>query len=528
MAVPDLEGNGFTVGAGTPANGDARAEALGAVDYRTLVEQIAAITYTEVHDSGTSSGQRTTYVSPQAARILGHAPSEFLSDPQLWRKLRHPADRAKVLAAERTAEVTRRPFHAEYRMIARDGRLLWFRDDAVIVETPGSDGTFWQGVMFDISAEKVAEEQARRAELRYKSLVETLPAVVYMDELERTASNVYTSPQSEWMLGYTVEDWREDPELWTKIVHPEDLERALERQQHHVESGEPFDETYRALTKDGRELWIRDVAVIVSDEDGTPLYSQGFLLDITAEKGAELALHEAVQREHAGAEQLRAMDELKNTLLHTLSHDLKGPLTAILTAATTLQRSGLPEAEAEELLSGMALRAKRMDRLLTDLLDLERLGLGVMEPTRFPVDVGQLVADLVHDSDVLQGREVDILTRPVVVPVDPPKIERIVENLLTNAVRHTPRASHIWIRVLPEDGGALVVVEDDGPGVDDDHKRSIFEPFRRGPDAPDGGSGIGLSLVTRFAELHGGRAWVEDRPGGGASFRVLLPAHRDA
>src|ERR671937_635797 len=92
----------------------------GHVDYRTLVEQIPCITYTEVHDGATTKGQRTTYVSPQATRILGYAPAEFLADAGLWRKIRHPADRAKVLAAERAAEVTHQPFHAEYRMIARD------------------------------------------------------------------------------------------------------------------------------------------------------------------------------------------------------------------------------------------------------------------------------------------------------------------------------------------------------------------------------------------------------------------------
>ena len=523
MAAPELERDGD---GGTSAPGLGDHGSTGVVDYRTLVEQIPAITYTEVHDRSSPTGQRTTYVSPQAARILGYPPADFLADPGLWRKLRHPADRAKVLAAERTAEVTRRPFHAEYRMVARDGRLLWFRDGAVIVEASGTNGTFWQGVMFDITAERSAEEQAQRAELRYRSLVETLPTVVYIDELDGRATNVYTSPQSEQLLGYSTREWNDDRDLWVKMLHEEDRERALAAQRRHVESGEAFDETYRLSAKDGRLLWIRDVAVIVHDEDGTPLYSQGFLLDISAQMGAELALRDAVEREHAGVERLRAMDELKNTLLHTLSHDLKGPLTAILGAAMTLQRPDLTEVEAHEILTGMAHRARRMDRLLTDLLDLERLGRGMMEPTCFPVDVGQLVSDLVHGCEALQGRQVELLARPVVVPADPPKLERIVENMLTNVARHTPRSTRVWVRVLPEDGGAVVVVEDDGPGVPDDLKRSVFEPFHRGPDAATAGSGIGLSLVARFADLHGGRAWVEDRRGGGASFRVFLPGPR--
>src|SRR4029079_7609902 len=93
-------------------------------------------------------------VSPQASRILGHQTQEFLQDPDLWRKLRHPADRALVMAAGRTADVTRSAFHAEYRMHDRSGRLHWFRDDAVIVEDSRSGGTFLQGLNVGYNAVK--------------------------------------------------------------------------------------------------------------------------------------------------------------------------------------------------------------------------------------------------------------------------------------------------------------------------------------------------------------------------------------
>ena len=233
-------------------------------------------------------------------------------------------------------------------------------------------------------------------------------------------------------------------------------------------------------------------------------------------------LQKALELERAMNEQLRRLDDLKNTLLNTLSHDLKNPLTAVLGAATTLRRFDLGPDETRELLDGMTARAWKMDRLLSDLLDLERLGRGIVDPTTYPVDVGRLVVALVRDTDALEGREVEVDARPVVVPADAPKIERMVENLLANAARHTPTNAHIWVGVLPEDDGAVICVEDDGPGVPDDLKTAVFEAFRKG-DALAPGSGIGLSLVGRFAELHGGRAWVQDRPGGGASFRIYLP-----
>jgi two-component system sensor histidine kinase GlrK len=109
--------------------------------------------------------------------------------------------------------------------------------------------------------------------------------------------------------------------------------------------------------------------------------------------------------------------------------------------------------------------------------------------------------------------------------VDVGQAERIIENLISNAVRHTPAGTPIWVRAEPQEGGVLLVVEDEGPGVPEQLRRAVFEPFRRG--SADGahppGVGVGLALVARFADLHGGEAWVEPRRGGGASFRVYLP-----
>ena len=293
--------------------------------------------------------------------------------------------------------------------------------------------------MFDVTAEKEAEQQAREAELRYRSLVESLPCLVYIDQLDERATNVYTSPQTDAIFGFTQQDWNDDPDLWLgKMVHPEDRERCRLAEAYHTETGELFDETYRILHRDGRILWVRDVAVVVEDADGIPLYSQGFLLDITSQKEAESELEHALEREHAQAEHLRSTDELKNTLLHTLSHDLKDPITAVLAATTALKRPDVRESERQELLDGMAVRARRMDRLLGDLLDLERLGQGVLEPSWSPVDVGELVRDVVAENDLLEGRVVDVDAPRLLALVDPAKVERAIDNLLVNAARHTP------------------------------------------------------------------------------------------
>jgi K+-sensing histidine kinase KdpD len=224
---------------------------------------------------------------------------------------------------------------------------------------------------------------------------------------------------------------------------------------------------------------------------------------------------------------LRALDEMKNTFLEAVSHDLRTPLTSILGSALTLEQAGmdLPREDALDLLVRIAANARKLERLLSDLLDLDRLQRGIVTPQRRPTDVRALVEQAVAESETLEGRTVVVDADRVTANVDAAKVERIVENLLANAARHTPAGTPVWVRATAQGDGVHVVVEDEGPGVPDHLKEAVFEPFRQGDGGPNPspGVGVGLSLVARFAELHGGRAWVEDRDGAGAAFHVLLP-----
>jgi signal transduction histidine kinase len=233
----------------------------------------------------------------------------------------------------------------------------------------------------------------------------------------------------------------------------------------------------------------------------------------------------SVQRE--AAERLGDLNALKDTLLRAVSHDLKGPIAAVLGSAQTLRRRGslgLSWEQEASLLEAIEVSARKLDRLVDDLLDLDRLERGVLEPERIPTDVGRIAEAVVAESGELGQRPVEVVSDGTVALLDRGLVERIVENLVRNAARHTPPGTPVRVTVArtADPDGVLLTVEDRGPGVPDDLKPSVFEPFRRG-SASAGGAGIGLSLVARFAELHGGRAWVEDRPGGGARFRVLLP-----
>lgn len=253
-------------------------------------------------------------------------------------------------------------------------------------------------------------------------------------------------------------------------------------------------------------------------------------LDLLRSLGAliELAFERAdlLERERQTVKRLQELDELKNTFLSAVSHELRTPLSVILGSAMTLAARGeqLGEEGSRQLLASLVDSSHKLDSLLTDLLDLDRLTRGVLELRRQPTDIGELVRRVL-DTLPLDGRTTSVETEAVVIEVDAAKVERIAENLIANAARHTPIETPVWVRVVKAEGGASLIVEDGGPGIPAEMRETIFEPFRRGAEAPYvPGTGIGLSLVSRFAALHGGRAWVEEREGGGASFRVFLPS----
>jgi K+-sensing histidine kinase KdpD len=237
-------------------------------------------------------------------------------------------------------------------------------------------------------------------------------------------------------------------------------------------------------------------------------------------------IERSLEIERDATRRLEALDEMKNTFLQAVSHELRTPLTAVMGLALTLEREDmrLSEDDRKDLTRRLAKNARRLDRLLSNLLDLERLIRGVVEPSRERTDLGALVRRVLIEADLRDPGRIHADVGQIFADIDGPKVERIVENLVVNATRHTPDGTPIWVRVASVAEGVVIVVEDAGPGVPDDIKEAIFEPFRQGSENhPSPGTGIGLALVARFAELHGGRAWVEDRQGGGASFHALLP-----
>jgi K+-sensing histidine kinase KdpD len=227
------------------------------------------------------------------------------------------------------------------------------------------------------------------------------------------------------------------------------------------------------------------------------------------------------------AEALRRSDALKTALLRAVSHDLRSPLTAILASADALASPGLTLAADDRLGLAETIRdeATRLDRVVEQLLDLSRLEAGSAEPHRELWHVDELVGQALNGLGADAGRvRLDIGSETPPVEVDAAQIERVLANLLENALRYSPPGSNVLLRAELGATELRIHVIDSGAGLPDEQREALFQPFQRG--AVGHGSGLGLAIARGFAEANGGRLWAQDDPGGGHLVLTLPLAER--
>ncbi len=249
--------------------------------YRALVEQLPAITYSA--ESGANG--RWSYVSPQIYSILGYTAEEWMADPSLWHSCLHPDDWEQAMAQERHSEATGAPLDSEYRMLARDGRVVWFRDIASVVPGAGALPARLQGVMLDVTSRKHAEIAQHEAEERLRSIFENCVEGIF----QTTPDGRYLSlnPALARMTGYSSP--AEKQAAVQDIAGQEfvDPSRRIEQQRLLETHGRIENFEYQVYRKDGVKVWLCDNARVVRDAGGKTIYYEGTTEDITHRKRAE-------------------------------------------------------------------------------------------------------------------------------------------------------------------------------------------------------------------------------------------------
>lgn len=278
--------------------------------------------------------------------------------------------------------------------------------------------------------------------------------------------------------------------------------------------------------KDGSEFPVEISLSPVETEQGVLVASA--IRDITDRKRAE-AQRASLIREHAARAEAEAANRAKDEFLAMLSHELRNPLGAVVSAVAVLDKIGAPDEPALRARAIIRRQAERLSRMLDDLLDIARLQTGKIVLTTQHLDLADLVRRslaTLRDSGSLDHHDITADCEQVWVEADPARVEQVFDNLMLNALKFTPKNGSVRVRLHADGSDAVLKVTDSGVGMAADVVARVFELFTQGSDMSDRktGLGIGLAVVRRLVELHGGRVEAHsDGPGQGSTFSVRLP-----
>jgi two-component system, cell cycle sensor histidine kinase and response regulator CckA len=363
------------------------------------------------------------------------------------------------------------------------------------------------------------------AENRYRTLVERLPAITYVAELGACGPWRYVSPQIESMLGFSPGEWLSDPANWINRVHDEDRESVLAVEERFQKNRDLFQAEYRMLARDGRVLWFRDEAVMLPTAEDHPCLMQGVMYDITEHKRLEDQLRHSQKMEAVGLLAGGVAHDFNNLLMLIQAHNER--LRAGLAAGAPAQKEslGIEHAVARAAsLTGRLLAFSRKQVLQPKVMDLSIV----------LSEVAKMLDRLIEKNIALR-----IAAAPQLWPIkaDPGQVEQLIMNLAVNARDAMPQGGELLIETRnAEIGGShprcrdgmrpgryvILVVSDNGIGMDHETQAHMFEPFFT-TKAPGKGTGLGLAIVYGVVKQIGGWTHVDSKPGRGTTFEIYLP-----
>ncbi len=380
---------------------------------------------------------------------------------------------------------------------------------------PGRDGqtALVGGVAIDITERMRSEAALRESEDRFRTMADSVPVLIWVNGPDGCE---FVNREYLRFIGISMEDVQ--GMKWAAALHPDDADQYLNAYRHASESRLPFESQVRMRNSFGEYRWLKSAGLPRFTSDGTFLGYVGCSLDITDVKNSETALQEA--------------DRRKNEFLAVLAHELRNPLAPISNALQLIGLAGENKDLLAEATRVMERQVAQMARLIDDLLDVSRITRNKLKLRQESVELRTAINNAIEASRPLietagHSLTVSIPEYPVTVNGDLARLSQVFSNLLNNAARYTPSGGQIVLTVTRDHNQAAVSVRDTGIGISSDKIEHVFEMFMQGDTSLErqhGGLGIGLTLVQRLIELHGGD--VEARSDGlnsGSEFVVRLP-----
>jgi PAS domain S-box-containing protein len=424
------------------------------------------------------------------------------------------------------------PFDVELQARTPKGRPVWLR---VICEAEwGEDGRVRRlhGAMQDITAAKQVQLALQESERQLAALMSNLPGMAYRCLNAPEWPLVFVSQGALALTGCSPEQLMAGTPHYGALIHDDDRERVWCRVQEALAARAQFQLTYRIRSAGGQEKWVWEQGCGVHEPDGTLRCLEGFVADVTQQKLAELEvarLNEGLEeRVKQRTRQMQQANEELEALAYSIAHDLRAPMTSLHGFSKLLLQGaqGL-QPQATHYLDRIMSNVSYMSELTDALLSLARLS--AVTITVRPVDLAALARNALGQLQEAEPELAVTAEIPASLPAlgDEALLQRVLSNLVGNAWKFSRPKGEVHIRVgaqtLP-DGGQAFFVQDRGVGFDMAHAGNLFGAFRRLHSEGFDGTGIGLALVRKIIQRHGGRVWADAEPGAGATFHFTLPA----
>jgi PAS domain S-box-containing protein len=471
---------------------------------------------------------RAVWENERMYEIFGHTRADgTLSKAQLLKRYVHPDDADALAQALAGGMASGRPFHTTYRIRRKDGALRWLHLVGHFLPPDGGPVRMI-GVLTDNTEQHLAEETLRASEERFRIMADTAPVMIWMSGTDKLCT-FFNKPWLDF-TGRPLE--AEFGNGWTEGIHPEDLEHCLQTYVACFEARRPFGMDYRLRRHDGQYRWIFDQGVPRFSSSGKFLGYIGSCVDVTERKQAE-AEREKLAEEQAARAVAEAASRSKDEFLALVSHELRSPLSAILSYAHLLRVGPVDIDAINRAVTVIERNAKVQIQIIEDLLDSARITTGKLriEPALIKlVPVLQAAVDTVRPAASAKGVTLvlDCEPTPTEALGDPARLQQIVSNLLTNAIKFTPEGGRVSLAMKHDADQIRIIVSDTGEGIEPGFLPFVFQRFSQADTSSArrfGGLGLGLSLVKDLVELHGGTISAHSEGvGRGATFTVTFPA----
>ncbi|HEX2223989.1 MAG TPA: ATP-binding protein [Thermoanaerobaculia bacterium] len=455
--------------------------------------------------------------------LFGVGPDEDIDYGKVVRGIVHPDDRDRVHAAAQSAfdPAGDGVYDVEHRVVHPDGSVRWLavRGRAFFSDSPdGSEprrAVRLLGVAQDVTTAKQAEQSLRESEARFRRLAESniIGMVIWNADGEFVEANDAFLD----MLGFTREELRAGFVRWDRLTPPEQLATSYQNIELLRQTGVCPTVEKEYFRKDGSRVPVLVNAATFAERGGD--VGIALVLDLT--DNARLT------------RELREADRRKDQFLATLAHELRNPLNPVRTALQLFRLTYGDRAAFERTLQMMERQVGQMVRLIDDLMDISRITRDKVAVRKAPTELAAVLQSALEMSRPLveaRRHELTVVlpSEPIVLEADAARLSQVFSNLLNNAAKYTEPGGRIWLTAARDGAEAVVRVRDNGIGIPPDRLAQIFEPFIQvdsSLERSQGGLGIGLTLVQRLLELHGGTVMAHSEGlGRGSELVVRLPA----